>query len=111
MDITPPASDKGTRSLKLDNENRTVKPTAAVDAYPRIESDEERHEQQQPVTVEKRKQQRRQKERRQAHSDTPFDTRNGQDRRREQRRKADRHVQPGEDESPATPVRGIDELV
>lgn len=111
MDITPPASDKGTQRLKLENEDRTVKPTTAVAAYPRIESSEEEHTHQEPVSLERRKHQRRTSDRRQEHTQTPFDTRSGQDRRGKQRRKADSETQADEDESRLTTARGIDELV
>ena len=112
MDITPPASDKGTQLLKLENENSTVKPTAAVAPYPRIESSEERHERHPPLTVERRQGQRRdEEERRQQRTETLFDTRSEQDRRNELRRQADRE-KPSEEEDSSVPIaaRGVDEL-
>lgn len=111
MDITPPANDKGTQRLKLDNKDRTVKPTSAVAAYPRIESSEEEHTHQEPVSVERRKHQRRADDRRHEHTHTPFDTRSGQERRREQRRKTDSEAMLDSDELQHTPATGIDELV
>ena len=111
MDITPPASDKGTQRLKLENENKTVKPTTAVVAYPRIQSSEEEHERAQPETIERRKYRRRTEDRRHEHSPTLFDTRSGQERRSTRRREVERQAPPGEEESPAAnTAKGIDEL-
>lgn len=104
MDITPPAGDKGIRQLKLDNENKTVKPATAVAAYPAIGSSEQHHEPTPPLTVERRRYQRRSGDLR---SRTPFDTRSGQGRR-----KCDRLTDP---DMEVAPERGaphhIDELV
>lgn len=92
MDITPPADDKGVRRLKLENEKNEVKQTSSVSPYPRIESSKESHEHRPPMTVERRHNQRRITERRQADSDTAYDTRSHDERRKQKRRTADRIV-------------------
>lgn len=93
MDITPPADDKGLRRLKLDNEKGEVKQTSSVAAYPRIESTEERHEVLPPMSLERRKAQRRVEERRQHDMHSAYDTRSGDDRRKNRRRVADQSVE------------------
>ncbi len=85
MKITPPADDYGLQKLKQADSNRAVKETGKVDAYPRIESSEERHEAKEPFR-ERRQQRRRKRERRQLSYNTPLDTRDSHERRRELRR-------------------------
>jgi len=115
MDITPPADDKGLRRLKLENEKSEVKQTSSVSPYPRIVSSKESHEHRPPMTVERRHSQRRVKERRQTDSDTAFDTRGHEERRKSKRRTADRVViakaETDESSEPQTPAGHIDEKV
>jgi hypothetical protein len=90
MDITPPASDKGVQRLKLENEDTTVKPTAQVAPYPRIESDEEHHHPRPPLTVAF---ERRQRQRRQQDRASRYDTRTHEERRTHLRRETDHRPQ------------------
>lgn len=100
MDITPPKSDQGVQRLKELNRNGSVKQTDRVSAYPPVESSETHHETGVKPAVERRQQQRRQVQRRQQDRETPFDTRNGEERRQGGRRYDDRlkdGISPGDE--------------
>lgn len=115
MDITPPADDKGVRSLKLENDKSEVKQTSSVSPYPRIETSEEHHSPRPPTTIERRHNQRRMKERRETDTETVYDTRGHDDRRKHKRRAADKALKlKAETDSssiPQTPLDHIDEEV
>ncbi len=104
MDITPPKNDQGVQRLKELNRNGSVKQTDRTSPYPPIESSETHHETGIKPALERRQQQRRQVQRRQQESETPFNTRNGEERRQNGRRYEDRledaDSQNGQSETP-----------
>lgn len=102
MKITPPADDYGLQKLREANTHSEIKETGKVDAYPRIQSSEERHESRQEQT---RKQQRRKRERRVIKRDSLIDTRNNHERRLSKRREEE----PDANDSPSTPL-GVDDF-
>jgi hypothetical protein len=107
MKITPPADDYGLQSLKQANSHREIKETGKVEAYPRIESDEERHEPKEPMRVKRRQQGRRQRERRLANTTSVLDTRDHRERRRDERREEEEEAAASGDNSAG---HGIDDF-
>lgn len=105
MKITPPADDYGLQKLKQADSHREVKETGKVEASPRIESSEERHEIRRPM-VSERRQQRRRKERRVAKQQTMINTRDSHERRHTARREEDNAATPGEQSG----LYGIDDF-
>ena len=105
MKITPPADDYGLQKLREANTHSEIKETAKVDAYPRIQSSEERHEPRQPMQEEARKQPRRKRERRVIKRDSLIDTRDNHERRLSKRREEE----PDANDSPSTPL-GVDDF-
>ena len=95
MKTTPPADDYGLQKRRQANTHHEVKETKQVSAYPRIESDEERHEPKRPVVSERRKQRRRKRGRRLIKFSSLIDTRDIHERRLALRRE--------EKEAAATP--------
>ena len=114
MHITPPADDYGLQKLKKSDAKREVKETGAVDAYPRIESTEERHEPKESLTSDRRKQRRRKEQRRQHDSRTLYDTRSQQERRKGSRRKSEQQPEQEQEQEagPSSPgSHSIDDFV
>lgn len=110
MDITPPKNDQGVQRLKELNRNGSVKQTERTSAYPPIESSETHHEAGVKPVLERRQQQRRQVQRRQQESETPFNTRSGDERRQGGRRYEDRQ-EDGDSQSGQNDIPHIDEKV
>ena len=109
MDITPTADDKGLQRLRLDQQNKTIKPARAVDAYPRIPDSEHQPPSPPPPHDKRHKGERRQGgERRLSPGDPDFDTRSHEERRLHQRRHEDNR----DDEATKTTTQPhIDEIV
>ena len=107
MDITPTADDKGLQRLHLEQQDKSIKPTRPIDAYPRIHESEHQEVKSPLPHRERRKQERRKEERRQEEqADYPYDTRSGEERRQRTRRAADRQEDTGQ-----APAKHIDECV
>jgi hypothetical protein len=107
MKITPPADDYGLQMLKQLDAHREVKPTGKVEATPRIESSDERHEPRAPMVSERRQQQRRKQGRRLLKYQTIIDTRDSHERRHALRREENGSVTTPSEESGS---HGIDDF-
>ncbi len=108
MDITPTADDKGLQRLKLERQDKSIKPTAPVEGYPRIPGSESQQPNPPPPHRERRRDERRDGEERRQHDDhRAYDTRGEHDRRHRLRREEDRLRA----SSPEGALRHIDEEV
>lgn len=107
MDITPTADDKGLQRMRLEQQDKSIKPTRQIDAYPRIHESAHQELQSPLPHSERRKQERRKEERRQEEqADYPYDTRSSEERRQRTRRADDRLEDSGQ-----APAKHIDECV
>ncbi len=108
MDITPTADDKGLQRLKLERQDKSIKPAAPVEGYPRIPDSEDQQPNPPPPHGERRRGERRDgKERRQHDDHAAYDTRGKEDRRHQLRRTEDRQRASSDEGA----LRHIDEKV
>lgn len=104
MDITPTADDKGIQRLRLEQQDKTIKPSRQVEAYPRIPDSAHQQPSPLPPHAERRMEdERRKEERRKGQNPQHFDTRSKEERRQRARRTGDVAEQ--------TATRHIDECI